>query len=258
MEDLKRLDTLIDFEDENVYYSDTEYVTNSMLGRLDKSPQHLQIYLEGGKEDSKALSFGKAFHTMVLEPNKLDDTIAVFEGKTRRGKVWDDFSMEHSDKVIISSSEWDTLTSMYNVILKNNAATEFLSQSQKECVNIWQEGLTNLKCKGKADCVIDTGSGKILIDIKTTADASLDVFRRSCWKYGYDRQAAWYLDGFNATEFWFIVIEKTAPYRIGIYKAGDELITEGRKKNRRLVDMYHEYFVTKELNINDYYIKGEL
>ncbi len=258
MEDLKRLDTLIEFEDENVYYSDKEYITNSMLGRLDKSPQHLQRYLDGHTEETKALSFGKAFHTMILEPEKVDNTIAVFEGKTRRGKAWDEFSMEHSNKLIISSSEWNTLTEMYDVISNNKSATEFLSQSKKECINIWKDNLTNLKCKGKADCVINTGEGKILADVKTTTDASLEAFRRSSWKYGYDRQAAWYLDGFDATEFWFIVIEKTAPYRMGVFKAGDEFIIEGRNKNRRLLDMYNEYFISKTKNINEYYFKGEL
>ena len=77
--------------DDNVYYSDKDFVSNSMLSLLNKSPQHLQRMLDGYKEESSALNFGKAFHTIVLEPDKFNTDIAVFDGKTRRGKIWEEF-----------------------------------------------------------------------------------------------------------------------------------------------------------------------
>jgi len=258
MKEEDKLKYLMDFDDDNTYYSDREFITNSMLGRLDKSPQHLQMYLDGHMEVTPALTFGKAFHTMILEPNKLDSDIAVYEGKTRRGKAWDEFSLDNQDKTIISASEWNVINAMSDEIINNPVALDFINTSEKEVVNIWTDEQTGIKCKGKADMVAESENGKILIDIKTTQDASIEAFRRSAWKYGYDRQAAYYMDGFDAVEFWFVVIEKSSPHRIGIYKASDKFIDEGRKKNSMLLDYYHQYFIAKDKKVNEFYFKGEL
>lgn len=258
MEDTKELQDLLRFGEDKEYYSDTEYITNSMLGFLDKSPQNLQMYLDGYRKESKAFGVGSAFHTMVLEPQKLDDEVVVFEGKTRRGKAWDEFSMDNEDKTIISTSEWNMINGMANAVYENKEAIGMINDAEKEVVEVWTDVFTGIKCKGKADMVITKGDKKIVVDLKSTKDSSLDAFRRGCWNYGYDRQAAFYMDGFNADEFWFIVVEKEAPYRLGVYKASEEFIESGRRKQRNLIDMYDRYFVKRELNLNEFYFRGEL
>lgn len=259
MDELNKLKSLLKFGEDKEYYSDNEFLTNSMLSLLNKSPQHLQRFFDGHKIKSKSLDIGKAFHIMVLEPSKLDDNVVVFEGKTRRGKAWDEFSIENADKTIISTSEWNMLNEMSNIIFENGEAMNFINSSKREIVEVWENN--SIKCKGKVDMVINhnPNSGKkILVDLKTTKDSSIESFRRSSWSYGYDRQAAFYMDGFEADEFWFIVIEKESPYRMGIYKASDEFIESGREKYYNLIQMYREYFIDKKLDINKFYFKGEL
>ena len=73
----------------------------------------------------------------------------------------------------------------------------------------------------------------------------INEFRRSSLKYGYDRQSAFYGDGFKAERFIFIVIEKSAPYNIGIYECSAEFIEEGREKYKNLLSQYKEYFIDK-------------
>ena len=258
MNEVDKLKTILQFSDDNYYYGDKEYITNSMLSKLNQSPMHLQKYLDGEKDSSPALSFGSAFHTFILEPEKVD-TIVVFEGKTRRGKAWDEFCIDNADKTIITSKEWETITNMSKVILNNEEAIDFIAHSHKEVVNIWDDTTRGIKCKGKVDCTFTASDNrKILVDIKTTKDSSIDSFRRTSWKYGYDRQAAFYMNGFDADEFWFIVIEKESPHRVGIYKASEPFLNEGRNKINTLMDLYHKYFVSKEEKINEFYFKGEL
>ena len=96
---------IIRFADDQEYYADNSYVTNSMLSKLNKGPEHLQHYLNGGVEESSALNFGKAFHLYILEKDKFDAEVAVFKGKTRRGKEWDAFNEANVGKIIISSKE---------------------------------------------------------------------------------------------------------------------------------------------------------
>ena len=97
-----------------------------------------------------------------------------------------------------------------------------------------------------------------IIDIKTTSDKSLSSFKSSAYKYGYHRQAAFYLDGFQAKEFIFVVIEKKAPYNVGVYIAGEDFINRGRSEYFELLTIYNDYFLSSNKKINTYIEKGEL
>ena len=86
----------------------------------------------------------------------------------------------------------------------------------------------------------------LIVDLKSTEDASAAGFSRSCANYRYHVQAAYYLDIANAvmdrrfTAFVFIAVEKSPPYQVAVYHADYEMIMAGRMEYRRLVDLYHE------------------
>ena len=208
------MDILEKMKDDDYYYSDKEYVSNSMLNLLNKSPQTLAQFIEHGGEVTPAMNFGKAFHSSILEPEKFITDVAIYDGKTKRGKAWDEFSSENKDKTIITAVEFECIKGMEGAITSGEAAN--LLEGIYEKAHVWE--FDGIKCKGKVD-IYDPISNTI-IDIKTTGDKSLSSFRGSAYKYGYHRQAAFYLDGFEADTFIFIVIEKKAPYNIGIYTAG--------------------------------------
>ena len=68
----------------------------------------------------------------------------------------------------------------------------------------------------------------MIIDYKTTEDASENGFSKSIAQWGYHRQDAWYMDGVQAVYgerprgFVFIVQEKENPDNIGIYSLLDQ------------------------------------
>ena len=47
----------------------------------------------------------RAVHALVLEPENFDRDFAVYEGKTRRGKAWDAFQIEHEGRTILNTRE---------------------------------------------------------------------------------------------------------------------------------------------------------
>tara|TARA_R100000005_G_C4971085_1_gene184056 strand:+ start:349 stop:1116 length:768 start_codon:yes stop_codon:yes gene_type:complete len=251
------LKTELILSDDEKYYADREHVSNSMLSLLNKSPQHLQKLLDGHQEETPALIFGSAFHTYVLEPEKWKQDVAIYDGKTRRGKAWEEFQEQHASKTIINKSEYQKIVAMRRALCTPEDNYEFIENSLHEVVRVWE--MQGVKCKGKADCVYETKDGKkIIIDVKTTQDASPDGFRRSAYKYGYHRQASFYVDGFGADEFWFAVVEKDSPYRVGLYQASEDFINNGRDEVSILLETYKEYFINKTKQVQDYYFKGEL
>ena len=243
-----------DFDSDEIYYGDKNFITSSQLGKLNHSPAKLEHYRKYGQEDTNALLFGRAFHQDILEPKKYKENVIVYEG-VRRGKAWEEFKLENSDKTIITKGESNNLIKMREKLLSIPRVINLLSGGDAEVVSCWEDQDTGVYCKGKADYVKNENGRRILVDIKTTQDHKENAFKGSCWKYGYDRQAAFYMDGFKADEFWFVVIEKTDPFDIGIYMCGEEFIGNGRQKYKDLLSLYDEYFIKQNREINEYYIE---
>ena len=243
---------IIRLSDDESYYADNEYITNSMLSKLNKSPLELYAYMNGDLDtNTQALNFGKAFHTAILEPEKMEN-VAVFDGKRKVGKAWDVFHAENHDKIILTQDEMTTLESMFARLSSNPMACEHMmlddKSTQTEIVNIWENN--GLYCKGKADIVnYDKG---VMVDLKTTSNASPREFERSVYKYGYHRLAAYYLDGFGLEKFTIVAIEKKFPFNMGVYTLSDETIQKGREEIEDLMKEYHTRFIIEEFNPDEY------
>jgi hypothetical protein len=63
---------------------------------------------------------------------------------------------------------------------------------------------------------------------------------------------------FIADEFWFIVIEKTEPFDVGIYMSSESFMEVGRTKYKELLNLYDTYFIKQDREINDYYVESIL
>ncbi|RMD92589.1 MAG: hypothetical protein D6811_06670 [Alphaproteobacteria bacterium] len=87
--------------------------------------------------------------------------------------------------------------------------------------------------------------GRVLYDFKTTTDASPAACERAVMTYGYDEQAAHYLDCWKAAtgeerRFRFIFQEKEPPYEISVIELGGDDIEMARRKMRRAREVWRE------------------
>jgi hypothetical protein len=81
-----------------------------------------------------------------------------------------------------------------------------------------------------------------ILDVKSTLDASISGFARAIGKYGYDLQAAFYIDGVKAITgltlpFYFLACEKNGPHAVAMYRASDEMVEDGRRKYRAALEL---------------------
>ena len=93
---------------------------------------------------------------------------------------------------------------------------------------MWQIGET--WCRARPDALDPNG---LIVDLKTSQDASPDAFARTAATFKYHLQAAWYIDGLHAagvtpeqTAFAFVVIEKTPPHSVGTYVLDAESLVD--------------------------------
>ena len=224
-------------------YEENPGVNKSTLWEMRKSPLHYwHLMHDTPKPDTPAMKFGRAVHKRILEPVEFFAEYVVApdcDRRTKEGKaIWAD--LMESGKEIISSEDMEIIRQM-EAELSTIKYKFFGPDTQTEVPLYWVDSESGIYCKGRLDAI----SKDCIVDYKTTTDASTDAFTREALRYGYDLQAAMYLDaaeanGYNPKSFVFLVQEKNAPYLVNAIKAGDAFIDRGRWIMRDLLAKYKE------------------
>jgi hypothetical protein len=140
--------------------------------------------------------------------------------------------------------------SMTEQLYKHPEARKLLHGALKE-ISIKFE-LDGFPCKGRLDAYHADGELEgVVVDLKTTRDASPEGFKRAAYSYGYHRQAAWYLQGLKtlglpATSFYIIAVETSAPHAVAVYKLSEKALEAGLKEVTELFALYKECKSTNE------------
>ncbi|MCR9197395.1 MAG: PD-(D/E)XK nuclease-like domain-containing protein, partial [Planctomycetaceae bacterium] len=236
----------VPFED----YCAWDCVNNSSLSPALKSGKHFNHAKLNPREDTSAFQFGRLCHEGRLEPSLVLDRYAVMPDLTdgilvndkpakkprstaeykERVTAWEE---QHAEKQIVTQDDYDALKGVLNALWENIRTREwFSSAGEAELSLVWIDPITNLKCKARLDKVVHS---HLIADLKTSRDASR--FESSMLDYGYDRQAAFYLDGYRqltgtSAQFAFAVVESAAPHGIRAAPVSPEVIVRGRQQYR--------------------------
>lgn len=241
----------------NEEYHKSAGISKSHLDVIAKTPMHYwSKYIDPNREPSEptaAMRMGTLIHTAVLEPDTLTErTILAPEGINRRtndGKAaWAAFEAQAKGREIITLEEHETLLRIQDRVRNHPIAGRLLADGvaeqsyySKRTLNVVdnetgeiQQVEETLKCR--PDWM--TGNG-VMVDLKSTDDASPDGFGRSVVNYRYYIQPPWYGDileelyGEPPAAFVFIAVEKSWPHAIGVYFATIDQIELGRAHYRK-------------------------
>lgn len=199
-------------------------MNKSTLWEIRKSPAHYKWLLDHPRADTQAYKLGRAIHCAVLTPDQFDaDYIKApaVDRRTKEGKAaYEAFLTESQGKEVLSPDDFDLALSVADAVIRNQDAVDLLTDCITEQPVFYTDDQTGIECK----CRIDAWKPGIMIDLKTATDASTDVFTREALRYGYDVQASHYMQAYQAMtgempDFYFIVVEKTAPYAVNVLKA---------------------------------------
>jgi hypothetical protein len=183
---------------------------------------------------------GTALHTHVLELESWDERyITAPDGVDRRTKagkeLWAAFEAEAEGRTVISRTDLEQVQAMSRAVYRHPAAALLLGmEGIAESTHLWTDEATGLECKCRPDWL--TSDGSIVVDVKTTEDASPAGFRKSISSWRYHVQAAWYLHGLEQAsgirpeQFIFICVEKKAPHAVAVYAADAEMIEAGGRQ----------------------------
>lgn len=239
-------------------YADVRAANNSSLLKLDQSPAHMIAYLQEEQKRTEAFHEGQAIHYALLEPDEFDKRYTVGPPGDRRTKdvkaEWARLRAKHGDDYVLKPATMDMLKGIGNAVSAHSIAGPLLSgPGQRECVALWDDAATGVRCKARIDCmptlvggsppILGLFPGQCIVDIKSCQDASPEAFAKSVYAYGYHRQAQFYLRGCRALgdprqHFIIIAVEKEQPYGIGVYRIDEGALDAGEKLNDKALAQY--------------------
>jgi len=224
----------------SVVYHSHGFTSASQLKKIaSTSLAHFKFERENPKEQTPALIFGSAYHTLILEPEKFSDEYFTLgrdampypdkDFRDSDNKAWKEKTIAANEgKIFLSNEDFTTLYEMkaalelypnFIFLLKNGVAEEsYFAEIDGQGVRV------------RPDYVSKFG----IVDLKTCQDASPDAFGRDAAKLKYLIQAALYTDvvtafrGGDELPFFFLAQEKTAPYVPQMYRVPSFLIEAGR------------------------------
>jgi hypothetical protein len=242
------------------YYAN-KALSHSKLSCLAQNPMEFKMrYVDDPPtlppKESDAFAMGHAVHCLALEPEKFDERFAAapkVDRRTTAGKIrWAGHLEDSKDKIVIDEQDYADAIACVQAL--NNHAEFATIMAQPRRVEVpFEFDLFGHRFKAKPDCIID--SMKLILDIKTTDDASPHRWQWSAVDYGYHRQAYIYqhalaVETCQDYQFIFAVVEKPKPSTRGIpptvalYELNDETLAMGRHDARMLVEEYEKRLET--------------
>jgi len=215
----------------------------SSLKLVEQSAKHYRHAVDNPNHvETDAMRLGTAVHTALLEPEAWADSIAVYGG-TRRGKVWQEFQDANPGKAILKADAMAKVLAMQAAVHADPVARRYLNGAgSNERTIQWTDEATGIVCKGRADRVADNVCGdRVLVDVKTTRDASPRAFGQSAGRLGYHAQLAFYADGLAARgepvdKVVILAVESAPPFDCGILILDDATLELGQYTYRALLE----------------------
>jgi hypothetical protein len=241
---------------DNMYSDDFYY---NYLGKVALSSSNLKLLEDGvktyyyvmkyGREGSQALRDGNLFHTMILEPEKLNHYVFL-NVESKNTKAYKEACEYHTD--VYTQKEKRDAERLVDAVFRNQQAMNLLRDAEYEVPMIGS--IKGTPFRGKADILKNNG---IMVDLKTTIDVK--NFHISARKYGYHRQCYIYCSLFNVDpkDFVFLVIDKKN-LDIGIFECSEEFYQIGKEETETLIDLYWDTIGNPSFEIDEYVLRGTL
>ena len=233
---MNREEILEKLKDDQHYYGSfgQQFLSNSNISTLLTNP----LLLRQKQEPNINFAIGGYFHTMILEPDKLEK-YKIIDATTRNTNKYKDLS---GGEICLLQHEVDRIELMRDKVMENKICEGLIKGFNVEYEVPGITEINGVMWKGKAD-ILNHDEG-LIVDLKTTSDIS--QFAYSAKKYTYDSQAYIYKKLFGY-DLIFMAIDKQT-HQIGIFDCSEAFLKNGEDKVRRAIDAYNLFFNTEDFD----------
>jgi hypothetical protein len=196
------------------YLAETDHVSSSMLRRFARGEAHF----ERGYADHGQNRIPQALHAAMLEPGRFAQEYFVLDADAAATAFSDKDDL--LERVWLSSAEHAELRAMQQAIREYPRAplAAALDSGMRELSIYWTDA-AGTRWKARPDCFTEDA----ILELKTTQDVRPAAFARTRRRFGYDLQAAHYVEAVGrltgrAPRFAYIAIEPRAPYYVWVHE----------------------------------------
>lgn len=230
--------------------TDSAYFANKALSKsaidlLLECPALYKAWIDGVSEEKKsdALAFGSLAHLLTLQPHEFNNQYAVtgLNLASKEGKKW---KSELPDGVqVVKDEDYEKAQMIAEAVWDHPQAKMLFQNYIAEEPIFWV--LDDIPCKAKPDMVSTVFGHRYIADLKTTESVNPESIRKSIARWGYHRQAAWYLSGMEAIgkpceAFIFIFVEKSYPYLVTMCQLDDDALSKGMNECLKAISTLKE------------------
>jgi hypothetical protein len=242
---------------DRVVYESWYACNQSSLKILKRSAAHANYERTHPKEPSDEKILGQLIHYAVLQPALFvknfvgmplnPDTGKEYNRSTIKGMdAWLELEAKNVGKKVIKAAWWSTCMEIRQAVWLKPRIAELLSgKGTNEIGIVWRDPATGVLCKGLIDRLTRDKGKVVIIDLKSTTDASEYGFPNEIAKFDYQIQAAFYSDGLAALQpaerdFLFIAVEKEGPWESKAHRCAPSVIEQGQIDYRELLELWQE------------------
>ena len=197
------------------------------------------------RDETPALTFGRAFHCSQLEPAVFEPTYRVEpdfgDCRTRANKAArDDWRASNAGREFVSANDMAAIRGMQASVAAHPAASRLIQAGQSEVTLRWVDDVSGLACKSRADYWVR--EKRFVVDLKSTLDASPEQFAKDVYNYRYHVQDALYRAAFAACgeridHFAIVAVEKLPPYACAVYVLDEDAVAKGHHSARKNIEL---------------------
>jgi exodeoxyribonuclease VIII len=163
--------------------------------------------------------------------------------------LWSDvlasWTEKNQGRTILTDEQHAQLMAMRDAVMDHPMARALLTNRPgvAEHSVYWNDPITGELCRCRPDFWREDD---VIVDVKTTDDASPEGFAKSIANWRYDVQDPYYRDGIKLATgrtikaFVFLAVEKKFPHAVGCYVLDQESIELGRAQYRADLNRFHE------------------
>ncbi|UAJ78346.1 PD-(D/E)XK nuclease-like domain-containing protein [Leifsonia sp. ZF2019] len=233
--------------DESSYHAHPA-LSSTGLVKLLQAPAKYKHYRDNPEPAKKAYDVGSAVHGKVLGVGAPVTAIPAGylaingAASTKEAKAFIQGARD-AGKIPVKQAEYDEINAIAESVLAHPLARSLFEQEgQAEASVFATDPETGVQIRCRFDYLAD-----ICVDLKTSAgDASEEGFSRTVAKpeLRYDVRQEFYLHTYGvatgefAARMKFVVVEKTAPYLVGVHTLSEEYAEVGRMAMRKGINTY--------------------
>ncbi|UCH47740.1 MAG: PD-(D/E)XK nuclease-like domain-containing protein [Betaproteobacteria bacterium] len=198
------------------YLANRDFVSSTQLRRFDKSGLTASQLADGGLVTGTVM--GEALHALVLEPEVFSQQYLVLADADHDRRAPSEAELMR--RIWLDAWQWSALSYARDALLACSQApvADWLSAGNKELSIYWIDEV-GARWKARPDCF----TRGIVLDLKTTSDCRPDAFKRTREHFGYDLQAAHYVEAVtrltgSTPQFAFLSVELSAPYSVWVHE----------------------------------------